>query len=292
MSAMSAAVKRDGEAGGEPAGTSPEIFPRGPRMAGPATDQDGAEPDASSPGERSGEAGPSSPGRNERRLRLVATELHVTEVRVARKVSTRTLRVGGPEPRTERSGVPRAGAQPPCDPGVSAQRASGPRVSAERVTVQRASVQRASVQRASVQRSSVPGAGVPGASMQRVRVQRASARRVRVQGASMQPGELRLTRRGRRVLTGFAMLVAVIGAMLIWTSVAGGAQAPRVGPPARSAYQGMTQVVVRPGQTLWSVAAAADPSADPWTVIQQISDANALNGSQIQAGQLLWVPKG
>jgi hypothetical protein len=254
---MSAAVKRDGEARGEPAGTSPEIFPRGPRMAGPATDQDGAEPDASWPGERSGEAGPSSPGRNERRLRLVATELHVTEVRVARKVSTRTLRVGGPEPRTERSGVPRAGAQPGCAPGVSGQRASGPRVSAERVTVQRA-----------------------------------SARRVRVQGASVQPGELRLTRRGRRVLTGFAMLVAVIGAMLIWTSVAGGAQAPRVGPPARSAYQGMTQVVVRPGQTLWSVAAAADPSADPWTVIQQISDANALNGSQIQAGQLLWVPKG
>jgi hypothetical protein len=226
-------------------------------MAGPATDQDGAEPDASWPGERSGEAGPSSPGRNERRLRLVATELHVTEVRVARKVSTRTLRVGGPEPRTERSGVPRAGAQPACAPGVSEQRASGPRVSAERVTVQRA-----------------------------------SARRVRVQGASMQPGELRLTRRGRRVLTGFAMLVAVIGAMLIWTSVAGGAQAPRVGPPARSAYQGMTQVVVRPGQTLWSVAAAADPSADPWTVVQQISDANALNGSQIQAGQLLWVPRG
>jgi nucleoid-associated protein YgaU len=178
--------------------------------------------------------------------------------------------------------VPRVGAQPPCDPGVSEQRATGPRVSAERVTVQRASVQR----------SRVPGAGVPGASVQRVRVQRASARRVRVQGASMQPGELRLTRRGRRVLTGFAMLVAVIGAMLIWTSVAGGAQAPRVGPPARSAYQGMTQVVVRPGQTLWSVAAAADPSADPWTVIQQISDANALNGSQIQAGQLLWVPKG
>jgi len=256
MSVMSAAEA------GEPAGASPEIFPRVPRMAGPATDQDGADLDASSPGERAGEAGPSRPERDQRRLRLVATELHVTEVRVARKVSTRTLRVGGPEPRTERSGVPRVGAQPACGPGVSEQRASGPPLSAERVTVQRASVQRA------------------------------SARRVRVQGASMQPGGLRLTRRGRRVLTGFAMLVAVIGAMLIWTSVAGGAQAPRVGAPARSAYQGMTQVVVRPGQTLWSVAAAADPSADPWTVIQQISDANALNGSQIQAGQMLWVPKG
>jgi hypothetical protein len=296
MSVMSAAEA------GEPAGTSPEIFPRGPRMAGPATDQDGADPNASSPGECPEEAGPSSPGRNERRLRLVATELRVREVRVAREVSTRTLRVGSPGLRTQRGGAPRAGAQPAYDPGVSEQRAGGPRVSAERVTVQRASMQRATAQRAGTPGAGVPGAGVPGAGVpavgvqrvrvQRVRVQRASARRVGVQGASVQPGGLRLTRRGRRVVTGFAMLVAVIGAMLIWTSVAGGAQAPSPGAPARSAYQGMTQIVVQPGQTLWSVAATADPSAQPWTVIQQISDANALNGTQIQAGQLLWVPKG
>jgi len=50
--------------------------------------------------------------------------------------------------------------------------------------------------------------------------------------------------------------------------------------------------VVQPGQTLWSIAAAADPSADPWTVVQQISDANALNGVQVETGQLLWVPRG
>jgi hypothetical protein len=266
MSVMSAAEA------GEPAGTSPEIFPRGPRMAGPATDQDGADPNASSPGECPEEAGPSSPGRNERRLRLVATELRVREVRVAREVSTRTLRVGSPGLRTQRGGAPRAGAQPAFDPGVSEQRAGVPG--------------------GGVLGAWVPGASVQRVRVQRVRVQRASARRVSVQGASAQPGGLRLTRRGRRVVTGFAMLVAVIGAMLIWTSVAGGAQAPSPGAPARSAYQGMTQVVVQPGQTLWSVAAAADPSADPWTVIRQISDANALNGTQIQAGQLLWVPKG
>jgi LysM repeat protein len=54
----------------------------------------------------------------------------------------------------------------------------------------------------------------------------------------------------------------------------------------------MTQIVVRPGQTLWSIAAAAEPSADPRIVIQQIIDANALGGNTIRAGQLLWVPKG
>jgi hypothetical protein len=151
-------------------------------------------------------------------------------------------------------------------------RAGGPRVSADRASEQRASEQRASVQRASVQR--------------------ASAARVSVRQTSMQPGGLRLTRRGRRVLTGFAMLVIVISAMLIWTSVAGGAQPPGPSAPARSAYQGMTQIVVQPGQTLWSIAAAAEPSADPWAVVQQISDANALNGARVQAGQLLWVPRG
>jgi hypothetical protein len=58
-----------------------------------------------------------------------------------------------------------------------------------------------------------------------------------------------------------------------------------------SPYQGMTQIVVRPGQTLWSVAAAAEPSNDPWDVVQQIINVNALNGPEIHAGELLWIPK-
>jgi LysM repeat protein len=51
------------------------------------------------------------------------------------------------------------------------------------------------------------------------------------------------------------------------------------------------QIVVQPGQTLWSIAAAAEPSADPRLVIQEIITANALPGGQLQVGQLLWVPK-
>jgi hypothetical protein len=270
MSVMSAA-----EAGQTP-GTGQEIFPRGPRTATSATDQDAVGPEASSRDERSAEADPSPSARRDRRLRLVTTEVHVTEVRVAREVSTRTVRVGGPR--------------------VSVHGAGGPGVSvpgtAQQVSAERASVQRASVQRASMPRASMPRVTVPGASARRVSVQRASAQRASVRQTSMRPGGLRLTRRGRRVLTGFAMLVIVISAMLIGTSVAGGAQAPGPGAPARSAYQGMTQIVVRPGQTLWSIAAAAEPSADPWAVVQQISDANALNGAQVQAGQLLWVPRG
>jgi hypothetical protein len=147
-------------------------------------------------------------------------------------------------------------------------------------------------ERASVQRASVQRVAVPGASVQRVRLQRARGQRVSVRQTAVQPGKLRLTRRGRRALTGFVMLAIVISAMLIWTGVAGGAQVPGPGAPARSVYQGMTQIVVQPGQTLWSIAAAADPSADPRTAVRQISDINALTGTQIKAGQLLWVPRG
>jgi hypothetical protein len=244
MSVMSAA-----EAGQTP-GTGQEILSRGPRMAAPATDQDGVGPEASPRDDRPAETDHATSARRDRRLRLVTTEVHVTEVRVAREVSSSR---------------------------VSAQRVGGPRRTAQRVSAEHVSAE---------------GVSVPGASVRRVSIQRASAQRVTVRETSGQPGGLRLTRRGRRVLTGFVMLVIVISAMLIWTSVAGGAQAPSPGAPARSVYQGMAQIVVQPGQTLWSIAAAVDPSADPWTAVQQISDANALNGPQVQAGQLLWVPRG
>jgi len=289
MSLMSAA-----EAGQAP-GTGQEILPRGPRMAASAADGDGTGPEASSKDERPAEAGQATPARPDRRLRLVSTEVHVREVRVAREVSTRTVVTGAPGPGPDGPRVsvphprgPRVQVRPPGQPATG-QRSllAGARASAAPPRGRSVRAERASVKRASVHR-----AAVPGASVQRVRLQRASGQRVSVRQTTVQPGRLRLTRRGRRVLTGFVMLVIVISAMLIWTGVAGGAQAPRPGAPARSVYQGMTQIVVQPGQTLWSIAAAVEPSADPRTAVQQISDVNGLTGTQIEAGQLLWVPRG
>jgi hypothetical protein len=272
MSLMSAA-----EAGQTP-GTGQEILPRGLRMAASAADGDGIGQEASSEDERPAEAGQATPARPDRRLRLVSTEVHVREVRVAREVSTRTVVTGAPGPGPDGPRV----SVPPGGPRVQVRPPGQPAAGQRSVRAERASVQRASVQRAAV----------PGASVRRVRLQRASGQRVSVRQTTVQPGRLRLTRRGRRVLTGFVMLVIVISAMLIWTGVAGGAQAPRPGAPARSVYQGMTQIVVQPGQTLWSIAAAVEPSADPRAAIQQISDINGLTGTQIEAGQLLWVPRG
>jgi LysM domain len=100
---------------------------------------------------------------------------------------------------------------------------------------------------------------------------------------------LRLTRRGRIVVGALVMAAATAAALLIMLLGPGGAQATDHGP-ARAGYQGLHQVVVQPGQTLWSIAAAAEPAADTRVVIQEIMAANALDGSGISAGQLLWVP--
>jgi hypothetical protein len=100
---------------------------------------------------------------------------------------------------------------------------------------------------------------------------------------------LRLTRRGRIVVAALVLVGATMAALLITLLASGGAQATNHGV-ARGGYQGLHQVVVQPGQTLWSIAAAAKPSADPRTVIQEIMAANTLASPAISAGQLLWVP--
>jgi nucleoid-associated protein YgaU len=105
------------------------------------------------------------------------------------------------------------------------------------------------------------------------------------------PGPVRLTRRGRRVVAGFVLGVIIVAVTVLWMSAAGSVQASSHAAAPGSAYRGMTQVVVQPGQTLWSIAAAAEPSGNLWAVVQQIINVNALSGAQIQTGQLLWVPK-
>lgn len=96
----------------------------------------------------------------------------------------------------------------------------------------------------------------------------------------------RLTRRGRMVVTGVSALV--IGALSVGLATA--AQATRAGSSSPGRY--VTKVMVLPGQTLWSLAEAHDPSADARLVIQQIEQLNAMTGDQIQPGEVLWVPRG
>lgn len=100
---------------------------------------------------------------------------------------------------------------------------------------------------------------------------------------------LRLTRRGRIVVVLLAAALATV-AITAASMAFSDAQAANHGRPG-GGYAGMHRIVVRPGQTLWSVAVQAEPSADPRQVIQEIMTANSMTGSTVQAGQLLWVPK-
>ena len=99
---------------------------------------------------------------------------------------------------------------------------------------------------------------------------------------------LRLTRRGRAVIALAAALLVTMVSLLL----AGVAQATNDGPSPRAARENLVQVIVRPGQSLWSVAESADPDQDTRAVIQQIIDLNSLNGDTVFAGQQLWVPRG
>ncbi len=98
---------------------------------------------------------------------------------------------------------------------------------------------------------------------------------------------LRLTRRGRIVVAVAAALVLAALSLVI----ASAAQATNHPVSSRAGQQGLAQITVRPGQTLWSVAENADPGADTRVVIQQITELNSLTGSVVYTGERLWVPR-
>jgi LysM repeat protein len=121
------------------------------------------------------------------------------------------------------------------------------------------------------------------------RLQPARGQAIRPRSARSQPASvtLRLTRRGR--------IVAAVAAALLLAAlslvIAASAQATNH-PASRTSQQGLAQVIVRPGQSLWSVAESADPGVDTRVVIQQIIELNGLTGDVVFAGQRLWVPRG
>jgi LysM domain len=118
----------------------------------------------------------------------------------------------------------------------------------------------------------------------------ARPRPVRAQAARAQAASapLRLTRRGRVVVAiAAALLLAALSLV-----IAASAQATNHPVPSGAAQPNLAQVIVRPGQSLWSVAESADPNADTRVVIQQIVELNGLAGDTVFAGQHLWVPRG
>ena len=99
----------------------------------------------------------------------------------------------------------------------------------------------------------------------------------------MGTSSVRLTRRGRVVVLG-----ALVSLLLAAFSL--GRVGSEAAPRGTATRTSMDQTVVRPGESLWTVAKRVAPGHDPRAVIDQIADLNHLQTSSLQAGQLLVIP--
>ncbi len=91
---------------------------------------------------------------------------------------------------------------------------------------------------------------------------------------------VRLTRRGRLVLIALALLLAAVAVVLA-------APASQAAPPNGPA----PTVVVKRGDTLWSIAETYVPGRDPYAAIDEIRQLNGLTDYTIQPGQRLTLPR-
>jgi len=114
-----------------------------------------------------------------------------------------------------------------------------------------------------------------------VRLRPASARVIR----PARPG-LRLTRRAHLVLGLLAALAAAVAVI----AATGRVQALDDTAPVPASAP--AEVVVAPGETLWSIAERVAPDRDPRGIVEQVRRLNGLPSGDVQAGQrlLLRVP--
>jgi hypothetical protein len=94
---------------------------------------------------------------------------------------------------------------------------------------------------------------------------------------------LRLTRRGRVVVTALAALPLVLGVLV----GSGGAIAGIDDGTSSATFDTM---VVGAGDSLWEIAVAIAPTADPRDVIHEIMRLNGLRDAVVQPGQRLALP--
>jgi nucleoid-associated protein YgaU len=112
------------------------------------------------------------------------------------------------------------------------------------------------------------------------------ARATRPRRAERHP--VRLTRRGRRLAVS-ALGAVVVGSVGVGAHALAGTAgaAPTMAPRTSSAA-----VVVRAGDTLWSIARTVAPAQDPRAVVATLRIRNHLSTGTVRPGQRLVVPGG
>lgn len=95
---------------------------------------------------------------------------------------------------------------------------------------------------------------------------------------------LRLTRRGRAVVTLAITLPVVLGAVVCTRTTAD------AGTTAVVQMRATGHVVVQPGESLWSVAREVAPQADPRETVLRLRELNHLSSDSVEVGQALVVP--
>lgn len=94
---------------------------------------------------------------------------------------------------------------------------------------------------------------------------------------------LRITRRGRAVLTALVAGPLVAAALVLSLNGGGATATSAQGAPLES-------VTVHPGQSLWQLAEQEAPHADPREFIADLVRLNQLDSAEIHPGQQLDIP--
>ncbi|WP_433159886.1 LysM peptidoglycan-binding domain-containing protein [Kribbella sp. CA-247076] len=129
----------------------------------------------------------------------------------------------------------------------------------------------------------LPVRACSGADLGRAQTARVADRR-RAQRQAAADGPLRLTRRGRVLLTALSVLVFGSAVVVLGLRITGVLEP---GPD----FTHTVPVQVTPGQSLWSIAQTTNPGQDPAIVVEEIADLNNLAGpADVVPGQTLQIP--
>ena len=109
----------------------------------------------------------------------------------------------------------------------------------------------------------------------------APARRPRPSAPS---SSLRLTRRGR------AVIALASAAFLFAVTIVSGVFSADAGSSAAEQGRATGVVVVQAGESLWQIAQAVAPEADPRETVTTIRDLNGLDDAPVVPGQSIIVP--